>query len=297
MGGVALAALVGSAKPLLGEELEPKAYSASPIGTNFLVLGYANSVGTVGVDASLPISNVHAGVDIGSLGYSHTFDLGGHMASWTLAIPYAHIDATGQVYEQNAQASRSGLANLRARLATNLVGCPALRPADFARRKPTTVFGASLTVLSPIGTYNPAHLVNTSTNRWSFEPEIGVEQPIARWFFDASAGYWVFTKNTDYLDGQTLSQNPLSDFQFHAGYNLSNGAWLALDANYYGGGATSLNESQPLHSLANSRYGLTSAIPLGHGFSTKLAWSHWLNGRFGQNFNTTAVALQYLWFD
>ena len=284
-------------RPVQAEELEPKAYSAAPVGTNFLVLGYSNSVGTVGVDASLPIRDIRADLDVGTIGFSHTFDLGGHMASWALQAPYAHIDATGQVHEASRHVSRSGLANLRARVAVNLIGCPALRPAAFAQRKPATVFGASLTVLAPVGTYNPAYLVNTSTNRWSLKPEIGIEEPLSRWFLDASAGYWFFTTNTNYLGGQTLKQNPLSDLQFHGGYNFRQGAWVAMDANYYAGGATSLNGAPALNRLGNSRYGLTSAIPFGHGFSTKLAWSHWLNGRYGQNFNTIAIALQYRWFD
>ena len=292
-----VAGLSGTAQRARSEELEPKAYSAAPIGTNFVVLGYSYSVGTVGVDASLPVKDIRAGLDVGTIGLSRTFDLGGHMASWALVAPYAHIDATGQIDEEGRHVSRSGLANLRGRVAMNLIGCPAMRPAVFAQRKPTTVLGISLTFLSPVGTYNPAHLVNTSTNRWSFKPEIGVEEPIAKWFIDASAGYWFFTNNTDYLGGQTLSQSPLSDFQFHSGYNFNTGTWLALDANYYAGGSTSLNGAHGLNALANSRYGFTSAIPVGLGFSTKLAWSHWLKGQYGQNFNTIAVALQYRWFD
>ena len=265
MGAVAL---VLNFQPVFAEELEPKAYSAAPIGTNFLVFGYSNSVGTVGVDASLPISDIHAYVEAGTIGFSHTFDLGGHMASWAVVAPYAHIDATGQVYEASRHVSRSGLANLRARVAMNLLGCPALRPAAFAQRKPTTVLGASLTVLSPVGTYNPAYLVNTSTNRWSFKPEIGVEEPLARWFLDASAGYWFFTTNTNYLGGHALTQTPLSDLQLHGGYSFGQGAWVALDANYYAGGATSLDNAPALNRLGNSRYGLTSAIPIGRGLST-----------------------------
>jgi hypothetical protein len=72
---------------------------------------------------------------------------------------------------------------------------------------------------------------------------------------------------------------------------------LALDANYYSGGATSINAAAAINSLANSRYGLTFSQPVGSTLSAKASWSRWLSGRFGQQFSTVAVAVQYLWFD
>jgi hypothetical protein len=290
-------AVCSDASRARAQDLEPRAYSASPIGTNFVLLGYSYSKGDVDVDPSLPISNVVATINVVKLGFSHTFDLGGHMASYALQLPYAQASASGQVYEQSKQIFRSGLANFTARLAVNFIGCPALTPAQFARRKPTTVVGASLTIMTRSGSYDPTHLINIGTNRWAFRPEVGVEQPIGKWFVDGAVGVWFFTQNPDFFGGHTFNQNPLSDFQAHVGYNFRPGFWLAADANYYTGGATFVNGATSNIAFANSRYGVTFAYPLNEGLAAKLAYSSWLSGTFGNRYHTLGLALQYRWFD
>lgn len=288
--------LLGDATPAMGQELEPRSYSASPIDSNFAVGVFSNSTGTVSLDPSLPLSNVRPAINSISLSFSHTFRLGGRTASWAVLIPYLGGHVTAVAAGQPQALSRYGFPDFRARFGVNLIG-PALTPAEFARRKPSTTLGVSLTVIAPTGTYDRTQLVNIGSNRWTLKPELGLEQPMGKWFADLSAGLWVFGENRDYFGGQILRQAPLGIFQLHAGYNFRPGQWLALDANYYSGGATSVNGATPIGSLANSRYGLTFAQPMGPGFSTKVSWSHWLSGRYGQNFSTVAVALQYLWFN
>jgi len=63
------------------QELEPRAYSPSPIGTNFLLAGYARSSGDVVVDASLPFSDIDAQLNFGTLAYGHTFGVLGRSAN------------------------------------------------------------------------------------------------------------------------------------------------------------------------------------------------------------------------
>ena len=94
-----------------------------------------------------------------------------------------------------------------------------------------------------------------------------------------------------------FAKHPSEFFQLHTGYSFRQGQWFAVDANYYSGGATSVNGRTPINELSNSRYGVTFSQPVGAGLSAKASWSHWLSGRYGQNFATVAVALQYLWFD
>ena len=63
------AAIIAAASLLCGvgsanaQDLEPRAYSASPIGTNFLASGFTNTNGTVSLDPSLPITGVKAAID------------------------------------------------------------------------------------------------------------------------------------------------------------------------------------------------------------------------------------------
>jgi outer membrane putative beta-barrel porin/alpha-amylase len=296
LSAAAIFAFAGSARPVVGQELEPRSYSASPIDSNFAVGAVSNSTGTVPLDPSLPLSDVRPSINTAILSFTHTFRLGARTANWAVSIPYlgGHVSA---VFSGQPKAfSRYGFADVRARLGVNLLG-RALTPAEFAHRKPSTSLGVSVTVIMPIGTYDRTELVNVGSNRWTLKPEIGIEQPMGKWFTDLSAGVWIFGENTDYFGGKALRQSPLDIFQVHAGYAFRQSQWLALDANYYSGGATSVNGATPINSLENSRYGLTFSQPVGAGLSAKVSWSRWLSGRFGQRFSTIGAALQYLWFD
>jgi hypothetical protein len=288
--------LMENAKPAMAQELEPRSYSASPIDSNFAVGAVSNSTGTVPLDPSLPLSDVRPAINTAVLSFTHTFRLGNRTANWAFSVPYIGGHVSAVVDNQAEALSRYGFADFRARFGINLLG-PALTPAEFARRRPSTTLGVSVTVIMPTGTYDRTQLVNIGSNRWTFKPEIGLEQPMGKWFADVSAGVWVFGDNTDYVGGRVLRQAPLDIFQVHAGYVFRQNQWIAIDANYYARGATSVNGATSINSLDNSRFGLTFSQPVGSGLSAKLSWSRWLSGRFGQKFSTVAAALQYLWFD
>lgn len=278
------------------QELEPRSYSASPVDSNFAVGAVSNSTGTVPVDPTLPLSDVRPSLNSATLSFTHTFRLGSRAANWAIAIPYLGGRISATAAGQPETLSRVGFADLRARVGINFLG-PALTPAEFAQRRPSTALGLSMTVIMPTGSYDRKQFINVGSNRWTFKPEIGLEQPLGNWFADFSAGLWIFGENMDYFGGRVLRQAPLGIFQFHTGYTFRQNQWLAIDANYYSGGATQTGGGASLNSLANSRYGLTYSQPIGSGLSTKVSWSRWLSGRFGQRFSTIGLALQYLWFD
>jgi hypothetical protein len=296
LGALATLSLLETSAPALSQELEPRSYSASPIDSNFAAGTLSNSTGTVPLDPSLPLSDVRPAINIITLSFTHTFRLGDRTGNWAVSIPYLGGRVSAVVSGQPEALSRYGFADFRARVGVNLLG-RALTPEEFARRTPSTSLGASITAIVPTGTYSPTQLLNTGSNRWTFKPEIGLEQPIGKWFTDFSAGVWFFGDNTGYLGGHVLRQAPLDIFQFHAGYAFRQNQWLAVDANYYSGGATSVGGAPPINELANARYGLAFSQPVGSGLSAKLSWSRWLSGRFGQKFSTLGAALQYLWFD
>jgi len=292
----ALVAFEFAGSTAMAQELEPRSYSASPIDSNFAVGAVSNSTGTVPLDPSLPLSDVRPAINTIAIGFTHTFRLGDRTANWAVTIPYLGGHVSAAVYGQPEAISRFGFADFRARFGVNLLG-QALTPAEFARRKPSTTLGISVTAIVPTGTYDRTQLLNTGSNRWTFKPEIGLEEPLGKWFADLSGGIWVFGENADYFDGEVLRQAPLGIFQFHAGYTFSQNQWLALDGNYYAGGGTSINGAPTINSLKNSRYGLAFSQPAGSGLSVKVSWSRWLSGRFGQKYSTIGAALQYLWFD
>lgn len=279
------------------QDLEPRAYSASPAGANFVAAGYTNANGSVSLDPSLPIKGLNANVDTYTVGYDRSFDLLGRSASLALLVPEFRASLSGQVVGQGESVSRSGLGDVRMRAAVNLLGGPALTPAEFARREPATTLGASLSVVAPTGQYEPDRLINIGSNRWAIKPEVGVSQPIGKWFAEAYAGTWLYTPNNDYFRGHKRGQDPIYTFQVHGGYTFRPSLWLAADATYYDGGRTYINGLAGNDLQSVIRAGLTLSVPLGSTFSAKLAWSSWLTSRNGGQYQTFGVSLQYLWFD
>jgi len=279
------------------QEMEPRTYSAVPIGTNFIVVDYARSSGGILFDPSLPVTNLQAKINTYSLGISHSFGLFGHVASVAFSMPYANANLTGNVEGAPGQAYRSGLGDVRFRFAVNLLGGPALTPAEFAQRNPGTILGASVSIIAPTGQYVPSRLINVGSNRWAFKPEVGLSQPLGNWFVEGAAGVWLFTDNSDFFGGRRRSQDPLPVFQWHGGYTWRPGLWISADMTFYTGGQTSVNGVQDNDLQRNVRYGVTLSFPLSAQWSGKFAWSRGLTTSFGGDFQTVSVALQYRWFN
>jgi hypothetical protein len=278
------------------QDMEPRAYSASPVGANFLVTSYSWSSGSVVFDPTLPVSDVHADVEGLVVAVGHSFNLFGKLAIATAALPYALVDATGKLQEQAAEVQRSGLADAQVRLSVNLRGNPAMSPREFASYKRRTIVGASLTVTAPAGQYYDTKLINIGTNRWSFKPELGVSVPIGRWDLDGYVGVWLYTSNSDfYPGGASRTQDAVSTVQGHASYTIRPRLWVAADGTWYHGGSARVDDGDPSTSLNNSRLGVTLSFPVGNRYSAKVAYASGIVARTGTNFSTVALAWQVLW--
>jgi len=291
-------AVLGLTATVLGQDLEPRAYSAAPVGAHFLVIGLAYSAGNVLLDPSVPITDVKARIGLAAPGYAQTFRLFGRTASLAVALPYALGKMSGQVGEDvdRQTITRSGFGDVRMRVAVNLLGGRALTPQEFARRKPATTLGVSLVAVAPTGQYVPAHLINIGANRWSFKPELGLSHPIGNWVLDLAAGVWLFTDNSNFYGGQRRTQAPLWSTQGHLSYSFRPGLWLAVDATYYAGGQSSVNGVVKDDRQGNTRGGLTLAVPFAKAYSLKFSCSTGMITRIGGKFTTFGVALQYRWF-
>ncbi|WP_205746409.1 transporter [Dyella amyloliquefaciens] len=279
------------------QELEPRAYSSSPVGTNFIGASYTYLTGDVLTDPSLPVTNVEAHIGTTALAYVHTFGLAGHGASIGIVLPVVSGDLTGTVIDAPTEIHRGGMGDARFRFAYSVFGNPALTPGEFAHTPPSTSLGVSLTVSAPTGVYDASRLVNVGTNRWSFKPEIGLSHPWGRWFLEASAGAWFFTDNHDFYGGKDRSQDPIFTAQLYGGYTFRPGMWLAGAVGYAEGGQTTVNGVTDRNRQSNARYGLTFSAPFARGWSTKVAISNGLVTRIGGDYKSISVAVQYRWFD
>ena len=112
----------------LAQQLEPRAYSPSPVGTSFLVVGFARSTGGVTVDPTVPIADIQAKLNAPFLGLGKTFGLFRRQSLIAAVLPYVWGEVSGSVGEQRRSVRRSGLADAGFRFAVNIVGSPALTP-------------------------------------------------------------------------------------------------------------------------------------------------------------------------
>ena len=283
--------------PVGAQELEPRTYSPSPVGTQFVLVSGSESTGGVSVDPSLPIENVEATVDSFVAAYGRTFGLSGRSASAALLLPYVEGDFRGDVMDQARQVTRTGFGDVRLRFAIGLLGSPALSPAEFAQRNRGPALGASLQVVAPTGEYMPDKLINIGTNRWSFRPELGVVWPVGPWYLELSGGVWLFMDNDDFFGGARREQEPLTTLQSHVSYTFRQGLWLAASYTYYTGGRTTVDEVRNADWQENSRLGVTLSLPLTRRQSLKFSFSSGTSTRIGSAFDTAGLAWQFVWID
>lgn len=279
------------------QELEPKAYSASPVGATFLIAGISRSTGSVVADPTLPVTDVEARINGAVLGVGTTFGLFGKLALISAAMPYAWGDVSGTVGNDAQRVTRSGLADARMRLSVNLRGNDAMPVAQFVKAPRQTIVGASLTANTPTGEYDGTKLINLGNNRWGFKPEVGVAVPLGPWDLDAYAGVWLFTGNDDfYPGGRKRTQDSVFSLQGHASYTFKPRLWLAVDGTWYSGGASEVEGGAPGEKFSNSRLGATLSIPASRYQSFKITYSSGLVVRTGTDFRAVGVAWQWLFF-
>lgn len=279
------------------QDLEPRAYSPSPVGTTFLVVSATRSTGGVFTDPSVPITDASAKLGILTVGFGRTFGWWGRQVQVLGGAPIAWGKASGRIGEDRRVAYRRGLGDPRIRVSAILFGPPAQTPAEFARSRRQTIVGASLTVAPPLGQYDSTKLVNLGAHRWSFKPEIGLSYPAGRWTLDGYAGVWLFSDNSVYYPGTShRSQDRIVSLQGHATYTLMRRGWLAGSVTWYEGGRSTVDGVRKADLLKNTRVGATLALPVDRRQSVKVNYSAGAATRIGSDFRTISLAWQMVLF-
>lgn len=290
------AAVAVGGGPAAGQDLEPRAYAATPVGTTFLVLATGRTSGGVFTEPTLPIEDVNATLGAVTAGVGHTFDLFTRTALIVGSMPYARGTVSGRIEEDSSEATRIGWADARVKFSVNLFGDRARRAREFRSVRRSTIVGASLTTILPLGQYHGNRLVNIGSNRWAFKPEAGVSIPAGRWMLDAYGGVWLFAANDDFYPGDVRrEQAPIVALQGHASYTIRPRLWAAFNATWYSGGQSTIAGIRRDDRQRNSRVGATLSFPLYRSQSLKLTYSTGATTRVGGDFNTIAIAWQTAW--
>jgi len=263
------------------QEIEARAYSNAPIDINFLSAGIAQAKS----------SNHTLTSEVVSL--THILDVGGQSGKLSLVLPYAEITGTSKAGSQTVNASSEGLSDPLLKASVNLYGAPALTLDQFKNYQQDLIIGASLAASIPWGKYNNDQLVNVGANRWFIQPGIGASQALGPWRFELAGAATIYTSNTNFMGGNSLSQNPVYSTQTHAIYYFPSTAWMSVDATYYIGGQSYLNGAPINSSQENWRFGSTLSYPVNKHNAIRLYASTGIYSRTNNSYDLFGISWQY----
>lgn len=288
-------ALVG-ARRAAGQELNPGAYSVSPVGANFVGTTIQVSSGDVTFDPSVPIQEAHSRLSTIALSYGRALDVAGRSGTLLVVVPLVGGRQHGIVQGQFAEATRRGIADMQFRIGVNVYGAPTMTRRELAQSGPRTTLGVSFTMQIPVGQYDPAKLINLGTNRWAFKPEVGFTHNSGRrWLFEVYGGVWLFTANNEFFGDSVRTQQPIGSMQFHLRYTFKPGLWLSANANFYTGGRTTVDGKTNFDLQRNSRAGATFNLPLSPQDALRFAVSRGAYTTIGADYTSLSAGYTHAW--
>ena len=248
------------------QDIEPRRWTALPVGLNVLGFGYIYTTGDIAFDPLLEIEDATLDMQTVIATYARSFGFFGRSARFDLIVPWQHGHWEGLLQGAPAEAKRVGLDDPYFRLSVNLYGAPALDPKEFRQRAAeqpvNTIVGAAVAVGVPLGDYLEDKLLNLGQNRFVIRPQIGVLHTRGKWSFELTGSTYFFTDNDEFWNGNTLEQDPIGALQAHIVHVFKPGLWLSLSAAYGWRGETSVNGVPSNNDKADVLAALSVGIPL-----------------------------------
>ncbi len=281
--------------PAAGQDLEPRALSPAPVGLNIAGVGYIHAQGNVFFDKALLIDDATGVVQRMTGFYVRTFGILGKSAKFVTVVPFAWGEWEGTVAGDQAATSRRGFADPFFQLVVGLAGSPAVSPRDFVAYSEGFVVGASISVVAPLGQYDPAKLINLGSNRWAFRPRLGFSGRAGRWTFEALGDVWLFTENPEAFGGTVMEQKPFYAVQGNVIYSFGRGFWLAVSGGLADGGQLVIDGVEKETIDMNSRLGAVFVIPVARRWSLKVSYTNSVRTKLGGDYDLVGVTAQYRW--
>ncbi|QWE01403.1 transporter [Polynucleobacter sp. JS-Mosq-20-D10] len=263
------------------QEIEARTYSNAPVGINFISAGVAQAkAGNYTLTSEV-------------MGLTHIFDAGGQSGKLTLVLPYGQLTGSSTIGGRTVNASTEGLSDPLIKAAINLYGAPALTLDQFKSYQQDLIVGVSLAASVPWGKYDDNQLINVGANRWFIQPGLGVSKALGPWRFELAGSGIFYTSNTNFMGGNSLSQNPVYSTQTHAIYYFQNTAWISVDATYFTGGQSYVNGNPISGSQENWRFGTTMSYPVNKHNSIRLSASTGAYSRTNNSYDLYGISWQY----
>jgi len=239
--GLAVAVLLVGA-PARAQFTDPRTYDNAPVGVNQLELIYAHARSNTSINTALIVAGAQFELNDGTVDYTRFLSIA-HRLAWVEAgVPIANLE--GSINGTDIHESTTGDGDSSYQAAILVRGGPAMGAAQFAKFKPVTTIGLSLTMTAPTGVYSANKVLNLGSNLWSFKPEFALSAPFGpgqKWEFDGYGNVSFFTNNTAYHGSQNLGQRAIPGIEGHISYTFASSVWASFDTRYSFGGITSIN--------------------------------------------------------
>lgn len=215
-------------------------------------------------------------------GYGHTFSLLDRPAMAAILVPMGRISGevtvAGKTYNQSAQ----GFGDPTLEFDINILGPKAqMNIPDALRYEPGFSVDLLADLALPIGEYDNKQPLNLGQNRWYGRLgapiiwQLGPWVPGQRTTLEFLPAVWLFGDNTDYV-GQTLQTDPLFQLDVHLTRDITQNAWVGLDAAWYSGGQASIN-GVPGEKLNNVGVGLTFGYTINDNLNLTFGYKSTVN--------------------
>lgn len=280
-----------------GQELEPRSITNLPVGSNFIVGGYGFSRINTLLDAAFPIKEIDSRIHGVAGAYVRSINFFGLSSKIDVILPYIAGHYEGEYQGREIGINRSGFGDIRMRFSFNFVGSKAMDVSEYQKYSPDFVSGLSIQVIAPTGFYDSQYLINIGSNRWVIKPQWGVAKNYEKWILEGYLGVWLFGENNDFLEGNSLEQEPLFTIKGHAIRTLKSNRWMSFSVGYGVGGNTKINGTLRETQISNLRLAFMYALPISKTGSLKFSAISGIRFQKGSDYNSLAVAYQYRWLD
>jgi hypothetical protein len=282
------------------QDLEPRRWTHLPVGLNTLAVGYGGQEADIFFNPLIGITDGTANVNAWLARYAYTFDWSGRMGRVDLILPYVSGSWQGLVDGEPGRRDIKAGSDPWLRLSWNFYGSPSLSREEFrqylADNPVRTTVGASLAVSLPLGSYDPTELINVGRNRYTVRPQLGVLHTRGAWSFELSGSVFLFTDNTEFVDGITLSQEPVWAVQGHVTRNFGNRLWIGAGLAYAAGGKVDLDAERVAFEVDNLLWNVIGSYRITTNQSVVLGWQQ---GRtqvnVGTDTDTWLMSWVYAW--
>ena len=293
LGVFALLTIIGQAN---AQDLEPRRWTALPVGVNIVGAGYVGLQGDIGFNPVLRIEDADVSGHVVAVSYVRSFKIANKLARFDAVVPWKSMRWSGLLDGDPATAERVGLADPVFRFSVLLAGASASDDGPNEEKKSNTVFGAAVAVSVPLGEYKSDKLLNLGRNRSFIRPQLGVLHTRGKWSYELTGSTFIYGDNDDFFGGLTLEQDPLYALQGHVVRVFDKpGYWAALSTGYAWKGETIIDGNRSNNSQKVWLSSLAIGIPLGKRQGMKFAYlrSRTKNS-VGANIDSLAIGWSYV---